>query len=117
MLKLSAALVCLFLGIAAGFFVQKHMYGVFDGVVIWVSAAVVSLFVFIIFYYPLFRPIADIISDRLSVAVHRGQHIRAGSGVDDLSERPSSIRCTICGDDFGPVCPKCLTDMSRSTRH
>jgi hypothetical protein len=92
------------------------MRGVFEGYVPWTAGGIVALFVFVILYFPLFRPIADMISDRLSTAVQRGRHIRSGSGLEDLPERPSAVRCTICGDPFGPICPKCQAEINRGTR-
>ena len=115
-LRLSAQLFCLSVGAGAGYFVFLNMKGVFDGGTSWASAAGAFFLVFLILYFPLFRPIADAISDRLSVAVHRGRHIRSGSGLDELPERPSAVRCSICGEDGGPICPSCAAEMERGGR-
>ena len=113
MLRLTAQLFSLSVGAGFGYFVILNMKGVFDGWIPWASAASAGLFVFLILYFPLFRPIADVISDRLSVAMHRGRHIRSGSGLDDLPERPSTVRCAVCGKAEGPICPSCAAEMTR----
>ncbi len=116
MLRIPAKIGGIAVGGGAGYFTASQMRGVFEGYVPWTAGGIVAVFVFCILYFPLFRPIADAISDRLSTAVRRGRHIRSGSGLEEIHERPSSIHCTICGDPFGPICPKCQSELDRKTR-
>ena len=117
MFRLIAKIGAASLGGGAGWFVYANMKSVFEGIVPLAAAGVVVVFVFSIFYFPLFRPIADAVSDRLSVAVRRGRHIRTGSGIGELPERPSlAVRCSICGAPDGPICSSCQAEMDRSRR-
>ena len=117
MLRFIAKSGALALGAGAGLFVFSNMRAVFDGYWPWIAAGAVGVIVFMMFYFPLFRPITDIVSDRLSVAVRRGRHFRSGSGLDDLPERPSRVeRCAICGAAEGPICPVCRSEMDRGSR-
>lgn len=117
MLRLAAITAGLLMGVASGFFVYRNMYVVFEGYTPWIAAGTVGIFVFLILYFPLLRPIADAVSDRLSVAVHRGRHIRSGSGLEELPTRPTmSLRCTICGEADGPICSSCQAELDRGRR-
>lgn len=117
MLRLAAKSACLLAGGAAGYFVYRNMFVVFEGYAPWIAAISVGIVVFVLFYFPLLRPVADAISDRLSVAVHRGRHIRSGSGLEELPTRSSmALRCTICGEANGPICASCQADLDRGRR-
>lgn len=118
MLRLSARIVCFGAALGAGFYVYSTMKGMFDGYILWGASGGVFIAVFALLYFPLFLPVSEMISDRLVVAAHRGRHIRSGSGVDELPEGRVPIRCAICGNDQGPVCPACLakTDGARPPR-
>ena len=117
MLRFAAKIACALAGVGSGIFVYRTMGGVFEGWVPRVAAGIVALVVFVILYFPLARPIVDAISDKLSTAVHRGRHIRSGSGLEELQTRPSSVlRCTICGEGEGPICEKCQAELDRRRR-
>ncbi len=106
-----AKLICLVIGGAAGWYVLIELASIFSGWIPPAAGAAVMTFVFSMFYFPLARPIADIIADRLTVAAHRGRHIRVGSGLDDIPEAEKQPTCSICGDPNGPICPACNEKM------
>ena len=73
------------------------------------------LVVFAILYFPLMRPISEVLSDRLSVAMHRGRHIQTGSGLNDIPETPQ-LHCSICGAPGASMCKTCADEIDRKSR-
>ncbi len=110
-----AKLLCAGIGGFAAWQVYLQMLEVFAHVR-WLpaaSAGVVVLVVFVILYFPLARPVSDIIGDQFSVLKARTKSTRSGTGLDEV---PMELRentstrlkiCRYCGGPGGPVCPKC----------
>ncbi len=112
MIRHLAKLVCLIVAGVAGWFILTGFAELFDGWIPPVAAVFCFTLVYSLLYFPLARPIADIISDRLSVMTHRGRHIRTGSGLDEIPTAPKPVYCSICGGPNGPICPKCNSKMT-----
>lgn len=111
-----AHLICLAVGAAAGWGVYGSVSEVF-GISIGAGAGtVVAIVVYPLLYLPLARHLADAVGDRLSVMVHRGKNIRAGTGLDHVpvSMPPRAVPCALCGSAGGPICPTCETEMKPS---
>ncbi len=107
-----AKMVCLLVGGFAGWFVLKELCSIgLGGVTPPIFAGSTMLVIFLILYFPLARPMADIIEDRLEVTKHRGRHIKAGSGLDEIPEARPTVpvinSCQFCGGPDGPICEKC----------
>jgi len=112
-----AKLLCAGIGGFAAWQVYLQMLDVFADVR-WLpasSAGVVVLVVFVLLYFPLARPVSDIIGDRLSALKARTKSTRTGTGLDEV---PMELRkntgtklqiCKYCGAPYpgGPVCPGC----------
>jgi len=111
MILLFARVGCLIVGLGAGWAVLHNLQMLFEGWIPYAVAFVVSAIVFSVIYFPLARHIADFFSDRLSVMVHRGRHIKSGSGVDEIPSVPKQVRCTICGGPGGPICFSCSNEI------
>jgi hypothetical protein len=107
-----AKLACLVVGMAAGWAVLVNLNDVFTGWVPPVGGLVVMVVTFVLLYFPLARPIADYVTDRVSVITHRGRHIRSGSGIDHIPDAPKKLTCTLCGGPGGPICPRCNSQMT-----
>jgi len=106
-----AKLICLAASGIAGYAVFLSMAEVFEGWTPRVGGAVTLVIVITLLYFPLARPIADLISDRLAVMTHRGRHIRTGSGLDDIPDAPVAPPCSLCGAPLGPICKACDEKM------
>ena len=112
-----AKLLCAGIGGFAAWQVYLQMLEVFAHVR-WLpvtSAGVVVLLVFVLLYFPLMRPVSDMIGDRLSTLKARTMSTRSGTGLDEV---PMKLRentrtklqiCRYCGGPTpdGPVCPGC----------
>ncbi len=110
--KLIARLLCLGVALAGGWVVYINLQELFERWVAISVAAGVLLFVYSILYFPLARHLADALSDRLAVALHRGRHIRAGSGIDSVPDAAKPLNCAVCGGPGGPICPECDKKIS-----
>jgi hypothetical protein len=108
-----AKITCLVIGCVAGWVVLENLDDLFRGWIPLAAAVIVAIAVFILLYFPLGRPIAEIISDRLAVLAHRGKHIKSGSGLEDIPDGPKLLTCSICGGPGGPICPRCEAQMQR----
>lgn len=109
-----AKLVALAVGGVAGWQVWIQFADVFPDPwwLRWAGSGVVVVVLFPILYFPLLRPIFDIIGDRLSVTGHRFRSTRTGVGLDEIpaSDAPPSrvpIVCAYCGKPGAPVCAAC----------
>ncbi|MCP4606234.1 MAG: hypothetical protein GY847_37950 [Proteobacteria bacterium] len=111
-----AKLVCLVVGGAAGWAVLINLAELFSGWIPPVAAGAVMALVFMLLYFPLVRPVTDIITDRLYVMTHRGRHIRTGSGLNEIPEPSKQPTCSICGGPDGPICTECDKKMTSSKR-
>ena len=78
--------ICLALGIGAGIAVGRNVAEVFsDPRWLFLAAGVgVGAVVFAVLYFPLFRPIADIVHDRLPASNKSLRVTRTGSGFGDI---------------------------------
>ncbi len=116
MIRNLAKLVCLIVGGAAGWFVLLGVAELSKGWLPPVTGVIVMAIVFSALYFPLARPIAEVISDRLTVVAHRGRHIRSGTGLDFIPDAPKPLTCSMCGGPGGPICNDCNQQMARSSR-
>jgi hypothetical protein len=116
-LLLFAKIIALIVGGSAGWIVYTNLATIFENWIPIASGAGVTVFVFSILYFPLLRHIAEAISDRMSVAVHRGRHIRSGTGIEELPEAPPVPRCSLCGAPDGPICRSCQEEMNRNSTY
>jgi hypothetical protein len=108
-----ARLICICVGCVAGWEVYINLSELFKGFVPLAIGLAVAFVVFLVLYFPLGRHIADYFTDRFSVAIHRGRHIRAGTGIDHIPDAPPAPSCSICGAPDGPICRECNEKMSR----
>lgn len=115
MMRHFAKIACLVAACAAGWVVLVNLADLFKGWIPPVGGILTLVIVFLALYFPLARPIADVIADRLAVAAHRGRHIRSGSGLDNLPTA-TIIHCTVCGGPGGPICRSCDEKLSRASR-
>lgn len=118
-----ARLVSLAAAAAAGFLVHREVAEVFAGEAPWICAGAGGALVLVLLYFPLLRPLADALDDRLSSLRHRVVSRRAGTGLDDIPERlpdsydkPKLDACSICGRPGGPVCDACRESMLPDSR-
>ena len=114
MIRHLAKLICLVIGGMAGYGVLVNMAEVFEGRIPTAGGAVTMVVVTALLYFPLGVPIADLVSDRLAVMTHRGRHIRTGTGLDEIPDRPSAPPCSLCGAPKGPICKACEEKMHPS---
>ena len=117
LVRFIARILSLLIGGAAGWIVYTNLTSIFEDWIPMAAGGGVAVAVFSILYFPLFKPIADVISDRMSVAVHRGRHIRTGTGMDELPDAPPVQRCSLCGAPDGPICRSCQEEMNRSSMY
>jgi hypothetical protein len=78
--------ICLALGIVAGIAVGREIAVVFPEPR-WLFLAVgagVGVIVFAVLYFPLFRPIADIVNDRFAALNQNARTTRTGTGLDEI---------------------------------
>ena len=81
-----AKLLCAGIGGFAAWQVYLQMVDVFADVR-WLpasSAGAVVLVVFVLLYFPLARPVSDIIGDRLAALKARVKSTRSGTGLDEV---------------------------------
>jgi hypothetical protein len=116
MLNLLAKLGSLAIGISAGFGVYSNLSEITGGWIPPVSGAIVAIIVYAALYYPLARHVADMLNDKMATALHRGRHIRSGTGIDAVPETPAAPKCSICGAPDGPICANCEEEMNRTSR-
>ena len=120
MARLLAKLVSLAAGGLAGWQVWINLAEIIEHrhipLAIGGGTAVVVLF---LIYFLLARPIADLISDRMSALRSRVKSTRAGTGLDEVPMRPRASApggidtCRICGGPGGPICTKCRDDVAK----
>ncbi len=117
-----AKLMCAGIGGFAAWQVYLQMVDVFANVR-WLPAASaggVLLVVFVLLYFPLMRPVSDMIEDRLSSLNARVRSTRAGTGLDEIpmnlpKNAGSKFKiCQKCGgpDPGGLICPKCREKLA-----
>ena len=112
MVRYIVRLICIVIGCLAGWEVYVNLGDLFKGYIPLAAGLAVAFVVYLLLYLPLGRHLADYLSDRFSVAVHRGRHIRAGTGIDQVPDAPISPPCSICGAPNGPICKECEAKMS-----
>lgn len=135
-MRLIGVLICLSVGIFLSYHVKLQVADTFADPwwAAYVSAAVVVIVVFSALYFPLFRPICDIISDKLHSLQLRFTSKSFGSGIDDIPdhlEAPKSTNsfpntkkgkyqssagssgCAYCDSPQGPVCDNCHGRISK----
>ncbi|MFO8070447.1 MAG: hypothetical protein R6V85_01115 [Polyangia bacterium] len=118
-----ARLISLAAAAAAGFLVHREVAEVFEGMAPWICAGVTAALALVLLYFPLLRPLADALDDRLSSLRHRVLAKRTGTGLDDIPERlpdgyakPKLDVCSMCGRPGGPICDACRESMLRDSR-
>ena len=116
MIRFLAKLLSLAAGGIAGYGVYINMAEVFESWTPETAGAITGVVVAVLLYFPLLRPLGDLISDRLAVMAHRGRHIRTGSGLDEIPEARPDPPCSLCGAPAGPICPACDEKMQQG-RH
>jgi hypothetical protein len=107
------------LGIGAGLAVGAEIAAVF-GEPRWLPLAAgggTGLVVFAALYFPLLRPIGDVVSDRLSATRQRMRATRTGTGLDEVPQqlgtgaRLQLERCRLCGRPGKLVCEDCSESL------
>lgn len=111
-----AALLCLAVGGIAGYSVYINLAEIFARWTPEIGGGITFLVVFLLVYFPLGRPLAELLSDKLAVMTHRGRHIRSGSGLDQIPDASLAPPCSLCGAPGGPICSACNQKMSRDRR-
>ncbi|HUT77090.1 MAG TPA: hypothetical protein VM285_05355 [Polyangia bacterium] len=103
----------------AGWLVYRELATVFGDWIPLAGGAAVGLVVLPLLYFPLLRPVGDIVQDRVLALGNRLRDDRTGTGLDDVPERlnreptaPRIARCGICGGPGGPVCDACHEKMA-----
>lgn len=119
MLRHLAKLICLAAAAAGGYVVHGELAEVFGEWVPAAGGAITGVVIWPLTYFPLLRPLADLIHDRASALNQRVRATRAGTGLDEVPERlpddftaPRITRCGICGGPGGPVCGACHERMA-----
>ncbi len=112
-----ARIISLIIGVTGGWIVYTNLATIFEDRIPLAAGGGVAVAAFSILYFPLFKPIAEVISDRMSVAVHRGRHIRSGTGIDEIPQAPPTQRCSLCGAPEGPICRSCQEEMNRHSTY
>jgi hypothetical protein len=116
--------ICLALGIGAGITVGKEIADVFVEPR-WLpltAGGAVAAVVFAALFFPLFRPIADLVRDRLFAVSRQARTTRTGSGLDEIPLRredgpaPQLATCRVCGLPGKPVCDACSLKLKREAR-
>jgi hypothetical protein len=104
----------------AGWLVYRELGEVFGDRIPLAGGAAVGLVLLPLLYFPLFRPVGDVVQDRVLALGNRLRDDRAGTGLDDVPERltreptaPRLARCGLCGGPGGPVCPACHERMAK----
>lgn len=116
MVRFITIVVCLLVGALAAWQVYLNLGDVLEE---WwapyAGGGGAGVVVFLLLYLPLGRPVADLISDRLSAMHQRLKKSTSGTGLDEIpvaprgrATRPTITPCTICGGPGGPVCPACF---------
>ena len=98
-----AKLICFAAAGAAGWYVLVALAELWKGWIPPAGGLGTMVVVYLALYFPLARPIADIIADRFAVLAHRGRHIRSGTGLDSIPDAPKPLSCSICGGPGGPI--------------
>jgi len=114
--------ICLAVAGLAGWQVWYHVSDVFEGWIPYAAGGLALAIVLPIFYFPLARPIADVIHDRMSALNQMMKKSRQGTGIDEVPihrdmDRITMTTCAICGGPVpvgSPVCDKCHRNMSGS---
>ena len=114
--RILAMLLCICVAYAAGLTVFRELSSVFKGWIGPAAGGVSFIIVFSVLYFPLAKPVADAIGEKISTFFHRGKHIKSGSGIEDIPDAPIIPPCSICGDPNGPICKECETKMSGPPR-
>jgi hypothetical protein len=118
-------LVTLILSLAAAGFAGWTVFGelgeVFGGRFPLIGGIAAGAVVLPLLYFPLLRPLGDLLQDRLGALHNRLRHDRAGTGLGDVPDRPVReptapriARCGLCGGPGGPVCAACHDKLSKS---
>lgn len=115
-----AFLVSLAAAAAAGWIVHRELGEVFGGRVPLAGGIAVGAAVLPLLFFPLLRPLADAVHDRLAAISNRLRDKASGSGLSDVPDggsdgraAPRDVRCGFCGGPGGPVCPACHEKMAR----
>jgi len=112
--RLLAKIVSLAAGGASGWWVYTELGELFDWRVSLIGGGGISILVFVLAYFPLLRPIADAITDRLARLSVISKHVKTGRGLEDIPVAPR-VNCSICGGPNGPICKSCDTQMNQVT--
>jgi hypothetical protein len=119
-MRILAFLVSLAAAGAAGWLVHRELAEVFGDRIPLVGGITAGAVVLPLLFFPLLRPVADVVQDRLAALVSRLRDNRVGTGLSDVPERiergPEArriVRCGMCGGPDGPVCSACHEKMSR----
>jgi len=110
-----AKVICLAVGALAGWNVHLQVSDVFSDPrwLSWAIGAGVLLVVFALLYFPLVRPLAEVVGDRLDAARLRVRATRTGTGLDEVpvqrvdDTHTRLVICSHCGGPGGPVCDRC----------
>ncbi len=120
MIRHLAKLLAIVAGAFAGWQVRVQVSDVFPDPVwlSWSIGAGVLLLVYVVLYFPLLRPIFDLIEDRVSATGQRFKSTRTGVGLDEVPHRMDEDTmtrikvCGYCGGPGGPVCERCHEKLS-----
>jgi hypothetical protein len=119
-MRVLAFLVSLAAAAAAGWAVHRELAEVFGDRIPLVGGIAVVVVVLPLLFFPLLRPLADALHDRLAALNSRLRDNASGSGLSDVPDRvgdgPAArrdVRCGLCGGPGGPVCPACHEKMAR----
>lgn len=111
-----AKFVCFAIAGAAGWSVLLNLADLWGGWIPPAGGLAVLIVVYVLLYFLLARHLADIVVEKLTPIAQSKKHLRSGSGLSDLpapcaSDAPP-VRCHICGEPGGPICPDCQKMMS-----
>lgn len=113
-----AKLICLAVAGIAGWKVLVGLAELYNG---WVPPAFgvgTMVVVAVVLYFPLARPVSDMLSNQMTSIVPPSRHVRAGTGLDEIptfspSRPPPPSNCNLCGGPGGPICEACDAEMKR----
>ncbi|MCU0663314.1 MAG: hypothetical protein MUC50_13435 [Myxococcota bacterium] len=137
-----AKVLCLVTAGFAGWNVLVGLAELYEGWVPPVFGIGTMLVVALVLYFPLGRPLSDMISTQLHNMAPPSRHVRAGTGLDEIpvfrdSRTPAAstsvaareatgrmvvpkpqpaVPCNLCGNTGGPICPECEAEMKRASK-
>ena len=117
MLKTLFKLMALIAGGACGYLVWSSLIEFFAPHIAYAIGGLIAVIVFIILYWLLGRPLADLIHHRVEIIGSRLRDNRSGTDIDivpvaNYGKKHELEKCAICGRPGEPVCAECKSRLA-----